>query len=89
MGAESTVSVAVLLPDVLGTYSDAGNAVVLAQRLRWRGITARIVEVTADTDPPLCCELTSSAAGRTPPNTSPRTGCRAIARCTSRWLNGP
>jgi CobQ-like glutamine amidotransferase family enzyme len=54
---ESSVTVAVLLPDVLGTYSDAGNAVVLAQRLRWRGIAADILQVTADTAPPLGCEL--------------------------------
>lgn len=57
MSSESAVTVAVLLPDVLGTYSDAGNAVVLAQRLRWRGIEADIIEVTADTSPPLGCEL--------------------------------
>ena len=57
MGAESAVTVAVLLPDVLGTYSDAGNAAVLAARLRWRGIAAEVMEVTADTPPPVGCEL--------------------------------
>jgi CobQ-like glutamine amidotransferase family enzyme len=49
--------IGVLLPDVLGTYSDAGNAVVLAQRARWRGIDARILSVTADTSPPAGCDL--------------------------------
>ncbi len=57
MPTESSVTIAVLLPDVLGTYSDAGNAVVLAQRSRWRGIAAEIVDVTADTEPPLGCDL--------------------------------
>jgi lipid II isoglutaminyl synthase (glutamine-hydrolysing) len=57
VGTESAVTVAVLLPDVLGTYSDAGNAVVLAQRLRWRGVEAEVIEVTADTIPPVDCEL--------------------------------
>lgn len=57
MGTESAVGIAVLLPDLLGTYSDAGNATVLAQRLRWRGIDARVVEVTAADAPPLGCEL--------------------------------
>ncbi|MGI8799523.1 MAG: hypothetical protein ACR2GE_09595, partial [Pseudonocardia sp.] len=38
MTATCEVSIGLLLPDVLGTYSDAGNATVLAQRLRWRGI---------------------------------------------------
>ncbi|MGH9127604.1 MAG: type 1 glutamine amidotransferase [Acidimicrobiales bacterium] len=29
-------------PDLLGTYGDGGNAVVLAQRLRWRGHEAAV-----------------------------------------------
>jgi lipid II isoglutaminyl synthase (glutamine-hydrolysing) len=49
--------IGVLLPDVLGTYSDAGNALVLAQRARWRGIDVRILRVTADTSPPAGCDL--------------------------------
>ena len=35
-----------MLPDVMGTYGDGGNAVVLRQRLRLRGIAAEIVEIT-------------------------------------------
>ncbi|MCD2195202.1 glutamine amidotransferase [Actinomycetospora endophytica] len=57
MRAHGSVAIAVLLPDVLGTYSDAGNAVVLAQRLRWRGVAAEIVDVTAGTVPPTGCDL--------------------------------
>lgn len=57
MRADSEVGIAVLLPDVLGTYSDAGNATVLAQRLRWRGIPSRVVEVTTSQRPPEGCEL--------------------------------
>lgn len=34
-----------LFPDLLGTYGDDGNALVLAQRCRWRGIDAEIVDV--------------------------------------------
>ena len=30
-------------PDLLGTYGDSGNAVVLARRLQWRGIAAEVV----------------------------------------------
>lgn len=47
MSGESTVTIGLLLPDVLGTYSDAGNATILAQRLRWRGIAAEIHTITA------------------------------------------
>jgi CobQ-like glutamine amidotransferase family enzyme len=39
------VTVVLLLPEVLGTYGDAGNAAVLATRLRWRGIPARVLTV--------------------------------------------
>ncbi len=41
-----TVRIGLVLPDVMGTYGDGGNAVVLRQRLRLRGIPAEIVEVT-------------------------------------------
>ncbi|HEX5493009.1 MAG TPA: glutamine amidotransferase [Mycobacteriales bacterium] len=43
--AESQVRMVLLLPDLLGTYGDRGNAVVLCQRLRWRGIDAEVVDV--------------------------------------------
>ncbi|GAA1665765.1 glutamine amidotransferase [Mycolicibacterium murale] len=38
--------IGLVLPDVMGTYGDGGNAVVLRQRLRLRGIDAEIVEIT-------------------------------------------
>lgn len=44
--ADSTVRIGLVLPDVMGTYGDGGNAVVLRQRLRLRGIDAEIVEIT-------------------------------------------
>lgn len=54
---DSELVVGVLLPDVLGTYSDAGNAIVLAQRARWRAIPTRILYITADTTPATTCDL--------------------------------
>lgn len=41
-----TVRIGLVLPDVMGTYGDGGNAVVLRQRLVLRGIPAEIVEIT-------------------------------------------
>ena len=41
-----TVGIGLVLPDVMGTYGDGGNAVVLRQRLLLRGIPAEIVEIT-------------------------------------------
>jgi CobQ-like glutamine amidotransferase family enzyme len=44
--SDSRVRIGLVLPDVMGTYGDGGNAVVLRQRLRLRGIAAEIVEIT-------------------------------------------
>jgi CobQ-like glutamine amidotransferase family enzyme len=54
---ESTVRVALVYPDLLGTYGDSGNAVILAQRLRWRGYRAEIVETNAGGHVPDSCDL--------------------------------
>lgn len=43
-GGQSAVRVVVVHPDLMGTYGDGGNGVVLLQRLRWRGIPAELVE---------------------------------------------
>ena len=44
--ADSAVRIGLVLPDVMGTYGDGGNAVVLRRRLLLRGISAEIVEIT-------------------------------------------
>ena len=56
-GGLSTCTVALVYPDLLGTYGDAGNATVLAQRLRWRGYGAEVVTVAAGQAVPESCEL--------------------------------
>lgn len=48
--AESTLRIGLVLPDVMGTYGDGGNALVLRQRARMRGIDAEIVSINL-TDP--------------------------------------
>ncbi|BAX94835.1 type 1 glutamine amidotransferase [Mycobacterium shigaense] len=55
--ADSVVRVGLVLPDVMGTYGDGGNAVVLRQRLRLRGIDAEIVEITLDDPVPESLDL--------------------------------
>jgi lipid II isoglutaminyl synthase (glutamine-hydrolysing) len=42
------VRIALVFPSLLGTYGDGGNASVLAQRLRWRGIDAETIDVAID-----------------------------------------
>jgi hypothetical protein len=57
MASATTVRIALLLPDLLGTYGDRGNAIVLASRLRWRDHPAEIIEVTSDQPIPGSCDL--------------------------------
>ncbi|HEX3981252.1 MAG TPA: hypothetical protein VHW93_08510 [Acidimicrobiales bacterium] len=47
-GSSLTVVVVVVYPDLLGTYGDGGNGLVLARRASWRGIPARLVEAYSD-----------------------------------------
>jgi lipid II isoglutaminyl synthase (glutamine-hydrolysing) len=53
----TTLAIAVLLPDVLGTYSDAGNAVVLAERARRRQIPAHVQHVGITDVPPRTADI--------------------------------
>ncbi|SEO76376.1 type 1 glutamine amidotransferase [Amycolatopsis saalfeldensis] len=39
---DSVLRIGLVLPDILGTYGDSGNAEVLQRRLQWRGITATV-----------------------------------------------
>src|SRR3954467_9433556 len=61
------VAIAVAYPDLLGTYGDGGNAVVLAQRLRWRGIPAEIIEVHAGQSVPDSCDIYVLGGGEDAP----------------------
>jgi CobQ-like glutamine amidotransferase family enzyme len=45
-----SLTIALLFPELLGTYGDGGNALVLAKRATWRGIRADVIEVSP-TDP--------------------------------------
>jgi CobQ-like glutamine amidotransferase family enzyme len=53
----STVRIAVVYPDLLGTYGDSGNAIILSQRLRWRGHDTEVVEIGAGGRVPDSCDL--------------------------------
>ena len=41
---DSAVRIVLVHPDLLGTYGDGGNGVILARRLEWRGMAAELVE---------------------------------------------
>jgi hypothetical protein len=40
--------VAVVYPDLLGTYGDGGNGLILAQRARWRGHEVSLLQAPSD-----------------------------------------
>lgn len=44
MHRDSPLTVAVVYPDLLGTYGDGGNGMVLARRAAWRGIDVDLVQ---------------------------------------------
>ena len=44
-------------PDLLGTYGDFGNAIVLERRLGWRAIEASVVRVDTGGEVPDSCDL--------------------------------
>lgn len=57
MTADSTITIGLILPEVLGTYGDSGNATVLAKRLEWRGIRAEIKTVGLNEPVPSTLDL--------------------------------
>jgi hypothetical protein len=63
------VRVALLFPELLGTYGDGGNALVLAQRLRWRGVDADIVPVSVTDTVPSSCDVYALGGGEDAPQT--------------------
>jgi len=54
---DSALRIVLIYPDLLGTYGDSGNAVILAQRARWRGHGVEVVRVEAGTAVPATGDL--------------------------------
>lgn len=52
-----SIDVALLFPDLLGTYGDSGNAVILSARLRWRGIDSEVITVRSGDPVPEGCHI--------------------------------
>jgi CobQ-like glutamine amidotransferase family enzyme len=79
---ESAVRIALVFPELLGTYGDGGNAIVLAQRLRWRGIDADIVAVSVEDVLPRDCDIYVLGGGEDEPQTlaTARLGEHGLAR---------
>jgi CobQ-like glutamine amidotransferase family enzyme len=67
VGVADPVSIALLYPELLGTYGDGGNAAVLAQRLKWRDIPAEVVDVHAGEAIPTGCQIYVMGGGEDAP----------------------
>lgn len=66
----SAVRVALLYPELLGTYGDRGNARVLVQRLAWRGVPAELVEAPWGEPVPASCDIYVLGGGEDSPQAS-------------------
>ena len=69
MARESAVRIAVVLPELLGTYGDGGNAVILEHRLRWRGIDVERIECADASALPESADLYLLGGGEDRPQT--------------------
>lgn len=66
----SAIRVALLYPELLGTYGDRGNARVLLQRLAWRGVPAELVEAPWGEPAPASCDVYILGGGEDSPQAS-------------------
>jgi hypothetical protein len=71
------VRVGLVYPELLGTYGDRGNGVVLVQRARWRGIPAELVEVAAGEPIPDSLDVYIFGGGEDDPMQMAAAGMRA------------
>ena len=53
----SVVRIALVFPEMLGTYGDGGNAIALTYRLRARGMAAQVVTVHGSDTLPTSCDI--------------------------------
>ena len=65
------LTIALLYPELLGTYGDGGNALVLAERARRRGLEARIVTISM-ADPLVAADIYLLGGGEDGPQRQAR-----------------
>jgi len=63
----SALRVVVVHPDLLGTYGDGGNGLVLVNRARWRGLDATLVMAPSDEPLPAGADLYCLGGGEDGP----------------------
>jgi CobQ-like glutamine amidotransferase family enzyme len=83
----SATRIALVYPELLGTYGDGGNAIVLAQRLRWRRLPAEVIEVPAGEPVPESCDIYLLGGGEDAPQVLAADGMRQT-KAMPRAVNG-
>jgi CobQ-like glutamine amidotransferase family enzyme len=87
-GRDSTLRVGLVFPELLGTYGDRGNAVVLVQRARWRDLPAELVEVPAGEPIPGSLDVYLLGGGEDDPQLMASAGLRASRPALGQALTG-
>ncbi|HET9731082.1 MAG TPA: hypothetical protein VFP54_00270 [Acidimicrobiales bacterium] len=65
--SESAVRVVVVHPDLLGTYGDGGNGVILARRLEWRAVPVELISAPSGSPLPDSCDVYCLGGGEDSP----------------------
>jgi CobQ-like glutamine amidotransferase family enzyme len=82
MTADSVLRIASLFPEVLGTYGDGGNVLVLQRRLLWRDISVEVIPVPLGTNVPEQCDLYVLGGGEDDAQTAVIDALRSSAALT-------
>jgi CobQ-like glutamine amidotransferase family enzyme/UDP-N-acetylmuramyl tripeptide synthase len=53
----SALRIVIVHPDLLGTYGDTGNGIIVANRARWRGLSVDLVYASSDEELPTAGDL--------------------------------
>jgi CobQ-like glutamine amidotransferase family enzyme len=85
---DSALRVGFVFPELLGTYGDRGNAVVLVQRARWRGLPAELVEVPAGAPVPAALDVYLLGGGEDDPMHLASAGLRESRAAIERAVAG-
>ena len=81
--ADSSVDIALLYPELLGTYGDRGNALVLRRRCDLRDIPARIIEVAVGDPVPASASIYLLGGGEDAPQLTALDALRASGALAS------
>lgn len=76
MSDPSVLRVALVYPELLGTYGDGGNAEIVAARARWRGQPAEVVSVRPGEAVPGDCDIYLLGGGEDEPQALAAGGLR-------------